>query len=144
MSDSETKFTPPDAAKKIDLHIPNPDVNLGQEKPDVLEQIKRGEIAANIFFGQTEIFIPNSIVDIVGEQKILELAKEVYGEEEYEAKDGIPIRLHRFQNSRTVELPRCPFLWDKPGTRDGHFDRTKLDNFIDKIKEKFTELSTAK
>lgn len=118
-------------------HIPYPEQVFGPEPKHVQEQIARGEIATDLFRGQTAMYIPNKMAEKIGDTKILELAKLIYGEEVYNGNDGHPIRLHKYESSRNIELPSCPVVIDNPERYEGHFDRTQLDNFIEAVKNEY-------
>lgn len=141
MSETRDGFDPTIPKPKGDRHMPHGTEVVCNENPRVVEEILRGKIVKETFYGQTWVYIPNIIADIIGDQNILEMARIIYGDDAYENKDRTPIKIHRETNSRFVDLPRCPVIIDDQEKQIAHFDTTLLDRFIDSLMKKFEELS---
>ncbi|MFA6424378.1 MAG: hypothetical protein WCV83_03665 [Candidatus Magasanikbacteria bacterium] len=144
MSDPERKFDPTVPQPKIDKHLPFGSEIVGPENPRILDRISRGEFVQELFRGQSALYIPNHIAEMLGDDFILQTAKSIYTSDQYDGVHDTPIRVIRHTNSWFIDLPRCPIIIDDKEKEIGHFDTTQIDTLTDLLKKKFEELSQKK
>ncbi len=61
---------------------PEQQENIKYEEPSYAkEKLDKGEFAIGYFHGQTFLFIPKSISDILGAQRLWDLAEQIFGKE---------------------------------------------------------------
>ncbi len=106
--------------------------DLFEERPEVLEKVKKNQIAVLEFWGQTILHLPLTFgtdIDIEGIKKIVD---EVYGER----LNNFSMTIHKYKNSWEIVVP--PLIInsiDENGLVDR--DRKQLDEFIAKLKERY-------
>lgn len=73
-----------------------------KEPSQIRKKVERGEFAVEYYHGQTKLFIPKKVVDILGVEGIHVMAKQVFSEE---VLNNFSVLAGNFELSYFMELP---------------------------------------
>lgn len=97
--------------------------NLKYEEPSYAkEKLEKGEFAIGYFHGQTFLFIPKPIGNVLGAQRLRDLADQIFGKEILEKFAGLTG--DNYQSSYFMELPP-----------QSNWDNNQVTKFIQAIKD---------